>query len=272
MIDKQRFDKLFFGLTMLWGTVLFAALAVLQRPIFDSQLLAIGQLFWALIVVFFLLAAAAAIGWLMVEYCSLKASDGERWTIAILLGLGMIGFFWLIMGMIHLPPPWLTILLLLFPVVGLWRFRPPLPSRPDLPRPLFILLILFLLFSFIQSLAPPVSFDALLYHLRLPELWLANENIFQAQKSSPFFHPVLVEALLTPAFQLGGDKAAALLDWFYFPLLLALMWHFTRRFIPEVSAPLVLAIILSIQMIPLLASWTYTDLTLAAYQVGTLYA
>lgn len=260
---------------MLWGTVLFAALAVLQRPIFEAQLLAVGHLFFTLMVVFFLLAAAAGIGWLMVEYCSpehCSPSHGEQWTIAILLGLGMIGFFWLIMGMIHLPPSWLTILLLLLPVFALWRVRPPRPSRPDLPRPLFILLMVLLLFSFIQSLVPPTSFDALLYHLRLPELWLANENLFQAQKSSPFFHPVLVEALLTPAFQLGGDKAAALLDWVYFPLLLALMWHLTRRFIPEVSAPLVLAIILSIQMIPLLASWTYTDLALAAYQVGTLYA
>nr|MBA3533511.1 hypothetical protein [Ardenticatenales bacterium] len=261
-----------FALTLLWGTVLSVTLGFLQIDLFLPELAALLAPLRAALAALALLVAALGIGWTLVRAMALPATTEEQWLLAGLLGLGAVGLLWLAVGMVLLPPLWATILLLALGIALLWWQRGPLPGLPALPRLLLPLLVVMVMLPLLQALQPPTSFDALLYHVRLPELWLAQGSLFQSQKAAPYFFPVLIEALFTPAYQLGGDATPALLHWFYYLLALALLWQMTRRFLPEISASLVLALAVTIQMVPLLAGWSYLDLALAAYQVGALWA
>lgn len=271
-MSKRLADGIVVALVLLWGTALFAGVAVLQRPLFEREVLALARPLSGLVVAAGMVGAGAGLGWLLVGWLALPATLAERWLVATLAGLGFIGLGWLTGGLLWLPPAWLTAGLLALPLLALARLRPPLPALPPLPRPFLALAGAMLTMALLQALEPATSFDALLYHLRLPELWLATGSLLQAQKAAPFFFPVLVEALYTPAFQLGGEVAPQVLHWAYFVLVLGLLWCLTRRFLPTVSAPLVLALALTIQMLPLLAGWAYVDIPLAAYQVGTFWA
>lgn len=271
-MPSRAMNWLVFALTIVWGVALLAGMAVLQRPRFAPEVASLLRLLLAVAVAAWIGAAGLGLGRGILRGLALPASAGERWLVAALLGLGAVGLLWLVVGMVQVPPLWLSVVLLALPLVLLARWREPLPAIPGLPRPLWLLLLVMCVLSFLQALEPPTAFDALLYHLRLPELWLAEGNLFQAQKSAPFFFPVLVEALFTPALQLGGEGAATLLHWVYLPLTLGMLWQMTRRFLPSVSAPLVLALAVTIQMLPLLAGWAYTDLALAANQVAVVWA
>jgi hypothetical protein len=271
-MPSRAMNWLVFALTIVWGAALLAGVAVLQRPRFTPEVASLSRLLWAVAVAVWIGAAGLGLGWGILRGLALPASVGERWLVAALLGLGAVGLAWLVVGMARVPPAWLSAVLLAAPLALLARWREPLPAIPRLPRLLWLLLVVMGVLSFLQALEPPTAFDALMYHLRLPELWLAEGSLFQSQKSAHFFFPVLVEALFTPALQLGGEGAATLLHWVYLPLTLGMLWQMTRRFLPSVSAPLVLALAITIQMLPLLAGWAYTDVALAAYQVGVVWA
>lgn len=261
-----------FGLTLLWGVALFAGVAVLQRPQFAPEVGNLLRPLWALVVALFIVAAGLGMGWAAVRALALPATNGEGWLVAALLGLGAVGVGWLVMGLVRLPPPWLAAVLLALPVLGLVPWRAPLPTRPKLHTALWALLLTLGGLALLQALEPPTGFDSLLYHLRAPELWLAQGSVFQAQKAAPYFHPAQMVALFTLAMQLGGERAPAVLHWMYMVLCLALLWQTTRRFLPLVSAPLVLALAVTLQMVPILGGRAYTDLALAAYQIGTVWA
>ncbi len=261
-----------FVAVLIWGTVLIAALGVVQRPLYDEVTLAALHLLATLAVGIWVLLAGTGLGLVVVRALSLPATDGEKWVLAAISGVGLLGVLWLWLGLVWIPPLSVTIILLIIGVVLLIGLRLPLPVLPILSRPVGWFAGATLGLALLRALLPPTSFDALLYHLRLPELWLHYGTVFQPQKEAPFFFPVLVEAIYTPAFQFGTAAAPQVIHWGFLVLLLGLVWHLTRRYLPSVSVPLVLVLILSIQMIPLLAGWAYTDLFFAAFQIGVLWA
>lgn len=261
-----------FVAVLLWGTVLIAALGVVQRPLYQDFTLAALELLATLSVGLAVLAAGSGIGLVVVRRLRLPAEHSEQWIVAAIGGVGLLGTLWLWLGLFWIPPLPVTILLLAGGGLLLWWQRFPFPTFPPLPRPVQWFGAAVLLLALIRALLPPTSFDALLYHLRLPELWLHYGTIFQPQKEAPFFFPVLVEAIYTPAFQFGTTAAPQVIHWAFLLLLLSLVWQLSRRYLPTISAPLVLVLILSIQMIPLLAGWAYTDLFFAAFQIGVLWA
>ncbi len=72
--------------------------------------------------------------------------------------------------------------------------------------------------------------------------------------------------------QLGGPSAAALLDWCFFPLALGLLWAITMRFVPQADAPLVFGAGAFYPTLSRAGELDYTDIALACYQVGTVWA
>jgi hypothetical protein len=262
---------LFVGV-LIWGTVLIAALGIVQRPLYADVTFAMLHHLATIGVAMWVVVAGTGIGFGVLRLLKLPATDTERWLIAAISGIGFLGTLWLWMGLVRLPPLPLTIAILIAGVILFVWQRPPFPALPRLPLPAGLFIGATVGLAFVRALLPPISYDALLYHLRLPELWLHYGTLFQPQKEAPFFFPVLVEAIFTPAFQFGTPSAPQLIHWAFLLLLAGLMWQFTRRYLPSVTPSLVLVLILSIQMIPLLAGWAYTDLFFAAFQIGVVWA
>jgi hypothetical protein len=259
-------------ISLIWGTFLFAALGITQRRFFADVALALIQQGWAILVAGGILLAGVGMGTAIVRAIRLQGVDEERWVATGLTGIGLLATLWLWMGLIAVPPIPITLLLLIIGWLCLWRWRFPIPTLPTLSRRVWMYVAVVLGFSLIQALLPATTFDELLYHLRLPELWLASGTLYPPQHEPQFYFPVLIEALFTMALQFSGESAAHLIHWGALPLILILLWQLTRRFMSNVSIGLIWVIALSIQMLPALASWAYTDIYLALFQVGVVWA
>lgn len=269
---RRSLPALFTLLSLLWGTFLFAALGITQRPFFADFALAVGRQGWIIFVAALILLAGVGVGAGVVRAIRLQATPGEQWLAAGLTGIGLLGTVWLWLGLLVIPPLPVTLLFLATGLFCLWRFRFPLPSPPPLSRWVWLYVFITVLLAFFRALHPAVTFDALLYHLRLPELWLAEGSLFPAPREPQFYFPVLIESLFTMALQLSGEGAAHLIHWGALPLVLLLLWQLTQRFMSTVSVGMVWIITLSIQMFPALSSWAYTDVYLAFFQVGVVWA
>ncbi len=80
----------------------------------------------------------------------------------------------------------------------------------------------FLLLSLIPALSPELGWDALTYHLRIPDHWLAAGRIFPIPFSLGSYYPFMAEQWFIPAMAFGGDGGAKLLNWAMLPLIAAI--------------------------------------------------
>ncbi|MGH2593156.1 MAG: ArnT family glycosyltransferase, partial [Anaerolineae bacterium] len=116
--------------------------------------------------------------------------------------------------------------------------------------------------AFLHALAPATAWDALVYHLKGPDLYLAAGRIG---------HPIDLPYLGFPQFQemlfllarLIGAPTVALLHWVFAVATVLLIHSMARRIWGEVAGWLAMAIFLSAPSIVGLAGSPYVDLTLA---------
>jgi hypothetical protein len=196
---------------------------------------------------------------------------------AVLLGMGAISCFWLVLGALGLLGRGValavTAALVVLSLFELRRWRAGASLSLSLPPPTTGLFILSTLgMSLIAALLPPVAFDALVYHLFVPDQWIRNGRLEIWQQFPHAHFPHFVETLFLPAMLLHGDIGATLLHWAFLPVLLWLIWHVTNRFLPSGSPWLAVTLAVATPMVPLLASTPYGDVALAAMEMGTLWA
>jgi Flp pilus assembly protein TadD len=85
-----------------------------------------------------------------------------------------------------------------------------------------------LLLSLVPALAPELGWDALTYHLRVPDHWLAAGRIHVVPFSLGSFYPFLAETWFIPAMAFGGDGGAKLVNWAMLPLVAAALVRLGR--------------------------------------------
>ena len=112
--------------------------------------------------------------------------------------------------------------------------------------------------ALLRALAPPAAWDALVYHLTGPKLYLAAGGLTHDLDLPYLGFPHWGEMLFLWAMQLGGDRAAAVIHWVFAPLTLMLLPDLLR---PAASgrAWLAAAILLSTTTTVLLAGWPYVE-------------
>lgn len=87
-------------------------------------------------------------------------------------------------------------------------------SRMDrVARLSLIPVILIALATFLTTLAPPSSMDAMVYHLRMPAVYLAEGRWVVQLDVVQSFQPAYVEMAFGHAMALGGDVVGALIHW-----------------------------------------------------------
>ena len=255
-------------LLLVWGA---------QRPLPLSLVQALLRHVWVLVTVGGMLLVGWVAGWGLERWLSWPPLPaGVRFLYRTFVGMA----FWSWLALLLAILGWVTRPVL----VGLWtmalvgagwvmrthssHFRRDITA---VVRSVPWFLLPFLGLILLLALLPPASFDALMYHLALPE-WLLQQGRLVPIPIAHFWNPGLVDYLNLWPLALGAESGAKILHAFWTLGALLLVFHWAREVFGPFSARYALLLLLTMPSLPLLASWAYTDYALVFYVLAALYA
>ncbi|MBI3287146.1 MAG: glycosyltransferase family 39 protein [Chloroflexi bacterium] len=263
---------------LVWLMGVFLLFYAVQKPVPAGQALAVVRTGLDLAAALFIFVLGAALGRRLLARFPFQ-TEGERWLFGVGVGLAALSIATLVLGLAggfsHLTLSAMAALLSLLMLPALYSalraaatilrsLRPPLPLR--------LYFAISLALSLLLALAPPsTAFDALLYHLAGPKLYLEAGRIY-AIDNPPLYFPSLVEMLFGLAMAIRGDIAAQLLHYGYGTLSAGAAYLIASRFLSPQSRWWALALLWSMPMFPLLMGWAYVDLALLFYELLAAYA
>ena len=266
-----------------WLFAVIVVYYVVHKPFDLPQVIAMAQVALDFALWAGLLAIAAGLGLrLLGPWPELRPA--ERVVFAAGLGLAVVGYGVMGLGLTGILTPWLlavlaaailvSIALRPQPVTIVWR-----QLRRQLPTPhtrFQRLLAAFALFSlaltFVWALAPPYAFDAAVYHLRQPQLYLTHHSLFVPVDSAYVGFPGLMQMLFTLTMALGGDSAPQLVHFTFLPLTILAAAALGRRLWDiELTWP-VAAILTAVPTLLLLSAWPYVDAAVIFYTLLLFFA
>jgi len=269
--------KLPIGLLGLFWLVLITILYFIShKPFTPNQAISIAQSGLSLLIPVAIVMISGGLGYWLIERLNPlfalreESANLEDLVVQTAFGLGVLGLGVFLMGLTVGYQRWLVwvffILLLLClrkeisrwargwkEVVLIWQ------SCGRLGILLFSLSIFILLSSLLIALAPPLGFDALVYHLALPNAYLQAGRFVYTPWNMFWGMPQISEMLFTLAMSLVGDKAAAVLGWLIAVMALVGVTGYTTRRIGSRPAAVALASLLSGLTFAQSPAWAYVD-------------
>ena len=264
----------------------FSSVVQLASPTISGDAADVGLALLNLLLSFLLLAltltASAAWGsrigrWLGIEF----ESGLERWALGMVLGLGLLGTLVFGLSLVGGLYRWLGYsLLALLGIMVLPEIRTLAGSFLTAFRRLgpirFPWLWLFTglmgLLTLGSALLPPTGWDALVYHLQGPRLYLEAHRLVAVPENFYLNWPGQVEMLFTWGMLLKDDTLAKLLNWTFWVLIAAMLYALGRRAaggrVGSWAAALWAAVPLAAEM----AGVAYVDLGLTAFVLAAFYA
>jgi 4-amino-4-deoxy-L-arabinose transferase-like glycosyltransferase len=129
-----------------------------------------------------------------------------------------------------------------------------------------------LLLAFLVALAPPAGWDALVYHLTGPRLFVEAGRVSHHVDLPYLGFPQLGEMGFTLGMLLLGDGVASLLHFGYGLLSVIITAALARRAFGQATAWPAAALLLSVPSLVWLMSRAYVDVTLLFYATAAFYA
>jgi 4-amino-4-deoxy-L-arabinose transferase-like glycosyltransferase len=121
-------------------------------------------------------------------------------------------------------------------------------------------------FSFINSLVPPWSYDALMYHLPGPEQFLEAGRIFPFPDNWYVNGPFAIEMAFTFGLAMQDAIIPKLIHWSFSIALIALTHAFAEVWFDNEIAWYSTIILLTIPIIPIISGFAYIDLAWATFE------
>lgn len=203
---------------------------------------------------------------------------GERSVFCISIGLVFIGFFTYAVGLAgQLYPQTIWLFLLAGSGIGLYlTFRDSLdtdlPHRSSLfpkqewgmaTKALSIVIMLSGFLNLIGALAPETGFDALWYHISIPEIYVNTHRVAFLPQINLSGYPRLMEMIYTLAFTIGGETLAKLMH-FSTGLLISITLYFAGRSLGNTATGMIAAAVFyCMQPVNMLSATANIDLGLA---------
>jgi len=125
--------------------------------------------------------------------------------------------------------------------------------------------------AFVGALAPEIEYDALWYHLWLPNQWMQQGSPVDVVHQYISLYPLTWELIYGQAMVFGGPIAAKLVHFSMLPLTAFLVYQLTRFAIPKASPWIAVALFVTIPTILWQATTAYIDLALTFYVGVTIY-
>lgn len=120
------------------------------------------------------------------------------------------------------------------------------------------------------SFTPPVGWDALNYHLNVPKIYLANNEIINFMTLEHSHYPLSFQFQSLFLMGIGSDVMAQGLQFFYFIGLLVLIWEIIKTYDMRVSYLWTLAILFSIPVVLFTVPEAHIEIGAAFYTVLAL--
>jgi hypothetical protein len=266
MFKKLRQPIALFGLMWLFGVIVSYYAG--HKPFTPTIALNLVQSLWRICVAMGIVIVAGGLGARLLPW--IEPPVLVRSVLQAAFGLGVLGIGWLLLGwIIGLQTPLIAgILFLLFIVLRYeiknwlitWRGLSNYWIRGDhLARLMSLGVGLIVFFTLISALAPPLKFDALVYHLALPSLYLHVGKIGYVYDNMFWGMPQTTEMLFAWAMALAGSQGATLLGWLFGTLTLTGLlgyadYHFGGR-----SAWIALGSLLAGSTLSASLAWGYVD-------------
>jgi hypothetical protein len=133
-------------------------------------------------------------------------------------------------------------------------------------------ILVALSFAFVGALAPEIEYDALWYHLWLPQRWLQSGGPVDVVHEYVSLYPLSWDLLYGAAATIGGTGAAKLLHFSCLPLLAAATWLLARTLFPTANAYIAAALCVVSPTIIWEATTAYVDLALALFLTLSVHA
>lgn len=215
------------------------------------------------------------------------AAGLEAFIFSPALGLGILAYGILILGLVGWLTPLHIALWLLAAALAGWRgmswysgqvkalagkLRGELASLPVIFRIGAFLGAGVLLLTLLSSLAPPSDYDGLMYHLQAPLLFLQSGKIVILDGLWQANGPATIEMLFMAGLAFGTDAFSQIIHFAYFVLFLAAAFGFYRRHLAREGALVPALILLGIPVLPLIAASAYTDFGWALHEFLGLWA
>jgi hypothetical protein len=271
-----------------WLFVLVAAYFWAHKPFDASMVAGLGRTLLSIAVWMVMTWLATALGRRLAGRLLADEAPLVRTALAAGLGLGLLSLLTLGLGLLGLLRPavaWGLILGLgvllrrdlrasLADLRAGVRSQTPLLSRPvgGFQRWLAVYVGASLLSAFLLALAPPTAWDALVYHLTGPRLFVAAGRVAHLIDLPYLGFPQLGEMGFTLGMLLLGDGIASLLHFSYGLLSVAISVALARRVFGQAVAWPTAALLLSVPSLVWLMSWAYVDVTLLFYATAAFYA
>lgn len=235
--------------------------------------------------------AGLGLGWLALRPLRL----GEAGLLGLWLrnsaGLGLLAVLTLLIGMGGLLHQWLMIPLVLgLALLGLGALSAGLrahlagPRQPWAPQaahwapraalPVLLALgassLLWILLT--HSLAPPIDWDVLAYHLDLPRRYVAQQRIVYVPDNPSSNWPLNLEMLYTLALLFGSDIAAQLTTLSMVGLIAGGLLLVGRRLLDDRAGTIALALFLMVPTVKRLGGVAMVDAALGLFVLGAAYS
>jgi hypothetical protein len=266
-------NKSFLGyLALIWLTVVLCLYYVNHKPISPDFALSVVQIFWNVGAAFILIVLAGGIGLRIFEKFELPQFSNNALNIAVqaAAGFGLLSVGILVFGStIGINTLWAWLILIILVAVfrrSLWGWLKKWSglsvissAHDNLSKLILAGSAVILLLSFISAQAPPVKFDALVYHLALPRDYLNAGKIIYVPENMFWGMPQLGEMLYTWIMALAGQEAAATLGWLIGGLAILGLFGCSSRFLGRRAAWVTIASLLSGFTLEASLSWGYVD-------------
>ena len=206
----------------LWLAAVTAGYFVLHKPVTPENAAALAQCIWRTAVAFTIISICGGLGRRIIPKTAFHPLAEQMLQAS--LGAGIVAIGVLAVGWLGGYYSWVALLAVLFlsflwrrEIVGWWQgwysVRTLWKESSRFGRCTAGLISILITAAYLSALAPPIQFDALVYHLALPEYYLAAHRFFYVPDLMFWGMPQTAEMLYTWAAALGGHSAALVLGW-----------------------------------------------------------
>jgi len=204
------------------------------------------------------------------------------------IGLGVLMYSTFLLGTIGLLYPWagygLLIILGIVSIIGL-KLRLPAKKKPNqksiqkqkensftwVEKIICGSIILVLVACSVSCLSPNIAWDAAVYHLNAPKMYIQAHQLIYIPLNLCSNMPLNVEMLYTLAMLIQGSQLANLIHLSFCILILLSIYAFSVRYFNKQVGLLAAAIFLTNPVTIFEASIAYIDLALTFYYLLALY-
>ncbi len=278
MENRKSIWKILF---FVWMLFILAAFYVVQKPVFFQYIDAFTQTVASFGLFILLIVNSFSIGILFLSWIQ---DSHIRLLLGSILGLGFLGILGFLFASVGATHPFFILgvqglffsALLIkkkLPIAEFIKFfRMLAKATKEAPKGVLFSILIMTGFSFLLTFTPPVdSFDALLYHLTVPALWIRDGGL-RAYNMPPYWFPSLVEGAYFWGVACKNDIVPQMLHFSWASLSLLITWFWTRQIANEKLAWWSVALVFSMPSFPWVASWAYTDFALASFSLGVFYS